>query len=119
GETADSLINRDYKEFDINGKKFGIGQIELVDSSIADSRIPEIKSRLNEILVQKGYDDIVFAITDIMKEGSKVFVYGADADEIARIIGGALSDGGAWIDGLMSRKKQIVAPLNEKLSGVK
>jgi len=115
GQTADSLIGRDFKEFDISGKKLGIGQLELVDASMAGPMVPAIRARLREIKAERGYFGIIFFITDIMKEGSRLFVYSGDDAKIAGILKADLKDNEAWVPGLMSRKKQVVAPLNESL----
>ncbi|MDR1008931.1 MAG: manganese-dependent inorganic pyrophosphatase [Rickettsiales bacterium] len=114
-KTADDLIGGDYKEIEINGKMFGTGQIELVDASMADRLVPAIRARLEELKNKKGYFGMIFLITDIMREGSRLFVFSDDDAKVAAALHADLNDHEAWVDGLMSRKKQIVIPLGEKI----
>ena len=50
-------------------------------------------------------------LTDIMKEGSELLVISDDADLTEKAFGKASVAGKAWLDGVLSRKKQIVPPL--------
>jgi manganese-dependent inorganic pyrophosphatase len=55
-------------------------------------------------------------VTDVVKEGSEVFAAGKR--RIAeRALGIDLTDGSAWMDGVLSRKKQVAARLLEGLGG--
>lgn len=114
-DSATDLIKRDYKEFDFNGKKFGVGQVELVELGMIDSKLDDIKSEMEKLKTDGGYWGIIMLITDIMKEGSLVVAYTDDNAKIGQILGGEFTDNQAWIDGLMSRKKQVAAPFAEML----
>ncbi len=63
---------------------------------------------------EEGRDDVVLVITDILKKGSRLMVVGPDAASIARRLLGADAD--MWMDGVLSRKKQIVPPLQKKFA---
>ena len=115
-DTAETLINRDFKEFNINGKKLGIGQIELIDGSMANSKKPQILEKMKEILASGGYHSVLLLITDIMKEGSEMMAVSQSLPDIERVFGVKFdANNTAWIDGMMSRKKQVVPPLEQKL----
>ncbi|MDL2328097.1 manganese-dependent inorganic pyrophosphatase [Ruminococcaceae bacterium OttesenSCG-928-A11] len=114
-DTATDLIKRDFKEFDFSGKKFGIGQVELIELSMIDSKLSDIKNEMQKMKNDNGYFGIIMLITDIMKEGSLVVAFTDDNEKIGEILGGEFSDNQVYIDGMMSRKKQVVAPLTEKL----
>ncbi len=54
GASMTDLVFRDYKDFDMNGKKVGIGQLEVVDLAMLD----DIKNGLREELARvKGEGD--------------------------------------------------------------
>ncbi len=107
GKDIKEVISGDFKDFDINGKKVGIGQVEVVDLSEAIERKAEIFSRLMEIKAT-GYELVLFAATDIMNEGSELFFAG-DAAVIEKAFGTQPeSSESVYVKGLMSRKKQIV-----------
>lgn len=114
-DSAADLIDRDFKDFDFNGKKVGIGQVELTELSMIDPKLDDIKSEMQKLKNQGGYWGIIMLITDIMKEGSLVVAYTEDDAKIGEILGGSFEGNQAWIDGIMSRKKQVAAPLAEKL----
>ncbi|MGN0929580.1 MAG: manganese-dependent inorganic pyrophosphatase [Alphaproteobacteria bacterium] len=115
-DTAIDLINRDFKEFNIKGKKIGIGQIELIDGSMAESKKPAILSEMKKIQNEKGYNSILILITDIMKEGSEMLVVSDDIESIEKVFGVKCDETNCvWIDGMMSRKKQVIPPLETKL----
>lgn len=110
---AKDLILRDFKEFDFVSKKFGIGQIESIDvDDFLQKRKDEINLAMEQIKKEKKYDCLIFVATDILKEGSEFFVKGEE-EKIQEIFNIQLDNKSVWIDGLMSRKKQIT-PLLER-----
>ncbi|MDR3125531.1 MAG: manganese-dependent inorganic pyrophosphatase [Candidatus Nomurabacteria bacterium] len=114
-DSAADLVKRDYKDFDFNGKKVGIGQVELVELAMIDPKLDDLKAELQKLKTDGEYWGVIMLITDIMKEGSLVVAYTDDDAEVGRILGGELVNGQGWIDGIMSRKKQVAAPLAAEL----
>ena len=113
-DSGESLLHRDFKDFDVNGKKIGIGQIELIDGAMIEPKRADIFDAMNKKLAD-GYHSIIFLSTDIMKEGSEMFVVSQDIAEIEKVYGVKFVNNSAWCDGMLSRKKQVVPPLMEKL----
>ncbi len=104
------LIFRDFKDFDMGGKKIGIGQLELISLSMVT---PELKESLKKELADvkaEGRHSAVLVLTDIMKEGSELLVVSDEEDVIINALGTKKSDN-MWMPGVMSRKKQVVPPL--------
>lgn len=104
------LIERDFKDFEMGGKKIGIGQLEMVS---LDMITPELKESLKKelkVMQQEGRFGAILILTDIMKEGSEVIVCSDNEEQIASALG-IKSSQNNWVDGLMSRKKQVVPPL--------
>ncbi|SFK41152.1 manganese-dependent inorganic pyrophosphatase [Succinivibrio dextrinosolvens] len=104
------LIFRDFKDFDMGGKKIGIGQLELISLSMVT---PELKESLKKELADvkaEGRHSAVLVLTDIMKEGSELLVVSDEEDVIINALGTQKSDN-MWMPGVMSRKKQVVPPL--------
>ena len=52
----------------------------------------------------------MLVLTDIMKEGSEIYVVSDDEDTVLKALGATKSDT-MWLPGVMSRKKQVVPPL--------
>ena len=107
----EEIVNLDYKEFNFNGKKIGIGQVEVIDVDEIESKKEEIYSILEE-KINEGYDLILFLITDIMKEGSEILVVG-NREAFERAFNVELKGKSIFLEGVMSRKKQVVPPLGE------
>jgi manganese-dependent inorganic pyrophosphatase len=59
---------------------------------------------------------VLLLLTDIMKEGSELLVVSDDAAIVERAFATTLVDGKAWLDGVMSRKKQVVPPLQNAMN---
>ncbi len=113
GMSAKDIIMRDFKDYNMNGKKVGVGQIELVDLKMIEDRIDEIYEELGKIKSEGGYHTIVLMLTDIMKEGTELMVI-TDEPKIVEITFGKKLEGkSVWLDGVMSRKKQVVPPLEK------
>lgn len=107
GASMKDLVFRDYKDFDMNGKKVGIGQLEVVDLSMLDS---VKKGLLDEITRVKGEGrhSVFLLLTDIMKEGSEMLIVSDDASVVEKAFGVKPQGTSVWLDGVMSRKKQVV-----------
>lgn len=111
-KTVSQIVNNDFKDFDFNGKKIGIGQIELMDVEDIFSKKIEIISEMESVKNNGGYFAVVFVVTDVMKEGSYFWVVGNknavyDALEI--------TEESNYKEGVLSRKKQVVPVLDNKL----
>ncbi len=116
GTPVRELVFRDYKDFDMSGKGVGIGQLELVDLSIVDGVKADLAADIAALKQEKGHHSVFLMLTDIMKEGTELLIASDDASVVEKAFGVTPSDGKAWLDGVMSRKKQIV-PNFEKAFG--
>ena len=110
GVSARDLIMRDFKDFNMSGHKVGIGQLELVDIAILEDRIPELIEELGKMKAE-GRHTAMLLLTDIMKEGSVLLMASDDPATVAGAWGKTLGEGNVWLEGVMSRKKQVVPNL--------
>ncbi|PHR28296.1 MAG: manganese-dependent inorganic pyrophosphatase [Desulfotalea sp.] len=112
GVPAKDLLFRDYKDFDMNGKKIGVGQLELASlDQIAACREDLVKA-VKEVKAD-GRHTVLLMLTDVVKEGTDLVVISDDVALIEKAFGCKLVDGSMWIDGMMSRKKQTVPNLQD------
>ena len=72
--------------------------------------IDQIREAMRAYQAEKGADGIVLCLTDIMEEGSQVLLEG---DTAAAQKGLEIEDvaEGVWMPGVLSRKKQVAAPI--------
>ncbi len=108
GASARDLNTRDYKEFNMNGTKVGIGQLEMVDITILELREDELLEDMRKMKEESGLHTVLILLTDIMKEGSKLLAVSDDASKIETAFNIKLENNRAWLKGVLSRKKQVV-----------
>ena len=108
--TADQMVANDIKMFEVAGTKLLIGQYETVDKSRALGMIPEIREAMRAYQAEKAADGIVLCITDIMEEGSQVLLEGDTATAQKGLQIEDVAEG-VWMPGVLSRKKQVAAPI--------
>jgi len=112
GVSSKDLIFRDYKDFDMNGKKVGIGQIELATlDQVADIR-DSLFNAVGEVKAD-GRHSVLFMLTDVVKEGTDLMVVSDEPSIIEGAFSGKIEGQSMWVDGMMSRKKQVVPSLQE------
>lgn len=108
--TAAQMVGNDIKQFEVGASKLLIGQYETVDKTRALGMIPEIREAMRAYQAEKGADGIVLCLTDIMEEGSQVLFEGETA-VAQKGLGIADVAEGVWMPGVLSRKKQVAAPI--------
>jgi len=113
GTPVRTLVKRDFKDFNMNGNKVGIGQLEVIDLSVFDDIKAELAADLAVLKAEGGRHSVLLLLTDIMKEGSELLVVSDNENLAKQAFGHATTDGKVWLDGVLSRKKQVVPPLQE------
>ncbi len=113
GVDPKDLIFRDYKDFDMKGNKVGCGQLELVDLSLVAGIRDDLFNAMKEVKEEGGRHTVLLMLTDIMKEGTDLMVVSDDASYVEKAYGVKLDAPSVWVDGMMSRKKQTIPPLQE------
>lgn len=108
--TPEQMVARDIKCFNIDGKDLYIGQYETVDGAAALERLDAIRAAMEAYRTEKGGDGLVLLITDILEEGSTVLMCG-DTAVAQKGLGIEDKPEGVWMPGVLSRKKQVAAPI--------
>ena len=115
GVPARELVFRDYKDFDMNGKKVGIGQLEVIDIAMLDKIKGDLAAELVSVKAD-GRHSVFLLLTDIMKEGSEMLICSDDPSVVEKAFGvsGAKC---AWLPKVMSRKKDVVPKFDAAFKG--
>lgn len=116
GTPIRDLLMRDYKDFSMNGKLIGIGQLEVVDLSVFDAIKSELEADIAQLKKEGQRHTVMLLLTDIMKEGSELLVVSDDITLVERAYGKSIPNGRIWLEGVLSRKKQIVPQLQDVFS---
>lgn len=108
GTPVRDLVMRDYKNFDMHGFKVGVGQLEVVDGSVFDKIKDDLMKDIKKVKDEQNLHTVALLLTDIMKEGSEVLVVSNDTSIFEKAFNCKLENGKVWLDGCLSRKKQII-----------
>ncbi|RLV58769.1 manganese-dependent inorganic pyrophosphatase [Parashewanella curva] len=113
GAKPRELVMRDFKDFNMNDNLIGIGQLEVVDLSVFDDIKADLEADIAALKEEGNRHTVMLLLTDIMKEGSELLVVSDDADLSKKAYKIASENGRSWLPGVLSRKKQVVPPLQE------
>ena len=116
GLTKEEVIKSDFKSFPIGDEKMAIGQVFTLDVDRIFDELDTYIEKLEEINNKEGYKFIIIAITDILKNGSYL-IFTENAKSVLESIY-KLDDikQGYYVDGLVSRKKQILPAILSELN---
>jgi len=115
-KSAEELITGDAKSFEMGVKTTRIAQINVVDVDEVFERREEIETAINSQIETEGYDLFVLVVTDILKSDSKVLSLGKESGAVEKAFDVALDDNTAVLEGVVSRKKQVVPNITKALS---
>lgn len=115
---AEALITSDFKEFTVGDTKFAIGTVETASPATIEKRTQELLTAMQRIMIDRGYTSFLFMIVDIINMRCHLLVYGGEI-AAADALNVPLEDDGhsMIVEGLVSRKKQIV-PLLPRIQAI-
>ncbi len=106
----------DAKEFDMNGHKIEIAQINVVDEEDVLSRMSEVEPVIQKAIADKGLGLYLFIITNILTNDSVGVAIGTETKAVEEAYNVKIVNGKAPLRGVVSRKKQVVPILTEIFS---
>jgi len=115
--SIEKLLTADFKEYEVDGRPFGVGQVEVVDFQEFEERIGELQAGLKSLVENRKLGLAGLLVTDIVRQTSQFLVSG-DNDMLAAIGYPKLGPGRFELKGVLSRKKQLLPHLLRALRGV-
>ncbi|HCD59006.1 MULTISPECIES: manganese-dependent inorganic pyrophosphatase [Exiguobacterium] len=112
-KSVPELISLDAKEFTMGTLKVEIAQVNTVDTAEVLLRQEELETAINEVILAKGLDLFVFIVTDILTNNSVGLVLGKEANLVERAYGLEATNNLVYLEGVVSRKKQVVPVLTD------
>lgn len=108
-KTPEEIFYQDYKKFTGEDLVFGVGQI----SFMTEEELQVVKERLMPFVEKEcgknGVTMVFFMLTNIIKESTEMLCYGKGADELVReAFGVEVENGSCRLEGVVSRKKQLI-----------
>lgn len=115
GKTIEELIYNDFKAFNISNRKIGIGQMTVIDYEKVLKEKDKYVAVLEKISKDHDYDIMAFCITDVINSNTYLLY-----NEKAKTVFETIFDAnpiyeGYKLNGVVSRKKQIIPLLMEEL----
>lgn len=111
--TPEEIINVDAKKMMIKDLTVIIAQINTADTEETLKRKNELLYVMNQKVNEEKLDLFMFAITDIINSNSVVLAIGEKVDLIEKSYDVTLVNNETILEGVVSRKKQIVPILTE------
>ena len=111
GMTVEEVINSDIKSFKYEDSNIAIGQVMTMDFEEIKAKKDEFISSLDSMCNIGNYKIAVLFITDIIKNGSYVLFNSNSIDDIKEAFNLEEIEQGVYLDGVVSRKKQMLPPL--------
>ena len=104
--SEEELVNLDAKEFEKDGVKCAIAQVNTVSIEDVLKRKEKLEEAINNEINKKGLNLFVLAITDILDSNSQIIALGNRIDIIEKSC--KLENNTAFLEGVVSRKKQLL-----------
>lgn len=111
--SARELVEADFKAFNFAGHHVGIAQVEVPDARPLATRHAELLDAMRRVKDGQRLGQMILMGTDITRKGSYLWVVGELREVVERAFDCRLTDDGTFLEGVMSRKKQVV-PVLEK-----
>ncbi len=110
---GEALLTADFKEFTVRDAKFAIGTVETASPATIEKRSDELLSIMQRLAHQRGYASFLFMIVDIINMQCTLLIAGGE-QAVATALNSRLEQDGhtVVVEGLVSRKKQLVPLLN-------
>lgn len=111
--SIDEILHLDAKKIDLKNTKSIINQVNTASIPDVMKMKADLEAGMRKVMEADGLDLFVLLITDIVNSNSQVIVLGEDQAIIERAYGVKLEDNTALLEGVVSRKKQVVPVLTE------
>ena len=111
--SIDEILSLDAKEIDFKEVKSIVNQVNTASIEEVMKMKKELEAGMEKQIADKNLDLFMLLITDIINSNSQVIALGKRADLVEKSYGISLEDNTALLEGVVSRKKQVVPILTE------
>lgn len=111
--TIDEILHLDAKAIALKDVKSIIAQVNTASIPEVMKMKNELEAGINKIIEENGLDIFMFLITDIVNSNTQAIALGKRADIVEKAYGVKLENNTALLEGVVSRKKQVVPVMTE------
>lgn len=116
-KTTEEIFYQDFKIFHTEDCDFGVAQISAMSGEELEQIGEQLRPFLPQVLGEKRLNMVYVMLTDILEESSKIIFAGEDAGKILAHAFKKQEDAdGILLDGIISRKKQMIPTLMNEIS---
>nr|WP_288627359.1 putative manganese-dependent inorganic diphosphatase [uncultured Roseburia sp.] len=116
-KTTEEIFYQDFKIFHTEDCDFGVAQISAMSGEELEQIGEQLRPFLPQVLGGKRLNMVYVMLTDILEESSKIIFAGEDAGKILAHAFKKQEDAdGILLDGIISRKKQMIPTLMNEMS---
>ena len=115
GKSIEEILYTDFKTYNVDNKKIGLGQIITTDISEITNKIKEYVDTLNDACKRNDYYFVVLFVTDILKNGSYVIYSDNAMETIKYAFNLETIKQGQFLPNLVSRKKQMLPEIMQQM----
>ncbi len=116
GKDAAQLINADFKEFLIGGKKLGVSQMMVLDCEEIDMREKDLLDELERIRIANGYDLTSLLVTNPLSSKEERVLLKGETWIVEKAFGVKVIDDTCILPRVLSRKKDFIPAIGQALS---
>ena len=111
--SIEEILALDAKQIDFKDVKSIVNQVNTASIPDVLEMKDELEAGMNKIIDDEGLDLFMLLITDIVNSNSQVIALGKDAKLVEKAYGVELVDNMVLLEGVVSRKKQVVPIMTE------
>ena len=110
------VIEADYKDYQFDGKTVGVGVAEVATTNFFEGKEEEIMEEMKKIKKEQDLDHLLFGVIDILNKDTLLYVCDDRDEDLAKeVFDVAFEAMPVKLEGVASRKKQIIPPLSKVL----
>ena len=111
--TIDEILHLDAKKIDFKEVKSMVAQVNTASIPDVMKMQKELETGMKEIIEKENLDLFMLLITDIINSNSQVIAMGKDSGLVEKAYKVKLENNTALLEGVVSRKKQVVPIMTE------
>ena len=111
--SIDEILALDAKQIDFKDVKSIVNQVNTADISDVMAMKDDLEEGMSKIIEEEDLDLFMLLITDIVNSNSQVIALGKSACLVEKAYGVKLEDNTVLLEGVVSRKKQVVPIMTE------
>ncbi len=111
--TIEQILALDAKAITLKDKKSIIAQVNTASIPEVMKMKTELEAEMNNIITRNGLDLFMLLITDIVNSNTQTIALGSSANIVEKAYGVKLENNTALLEGVVSRKKQVVPIMTE------